>query len=153
MVWAQSPKVFLALSALFGVLDRQSSSLSPALRSLIIVRVSQLNGCSFCIDLNSNVLFSRGVSVVKVLDLSRWTTSEHFTNHEKMVLEYVEAVTYSKQEIDQRIRERLKVYFTETEIVEITALIAFQNMSTKFNNAYGIQAQGFCSIAGVELER
>ena len=44
-LWGRTPRVFLAMSAMYGALDRKSSPLPPALRSLIQVRVSQINGC------------------------------------------------------------------------------------------------------------
>jgi alkylhydroperoxidase family enzyme len=53
-LWARTPKVFLALALLYGALDRRGSPIEPALRSLVTVRVSQINGCCFCVDLNSS---------------------------------------------------------------------------------------------------
>lgn len=145
-IWAKSPKIFLALSALYGVLDRKNSPLSPSLRSLVIVRISQINGCSFCIDLNTSVLLSREISTEKALSLASWKTSEMFTALEKNTLEYAEAVTDSSKKINKELQDKMKELFSEDELVELTALIAFQNMSTKFNNAFGIEPQGFCSI-------
>ena len=144
--WAQSPSVFLTLSLFYGTLDRKSSPISPAMRSLIIVRVSQLNGCSFCIDLNTSVLLERGLAVEKVQDLHRWRESFLFSDEEKVLLDYAEAVTNSKGDIGGHIKSQMVQHFTDKELVEITALIAFQNMSTKVNNAFGIDPQGFCSL-------
>jgi len=146
IIWAKSPKIFLALSWLYGVLDRNSSPLSASLRSLVIVRISQINGCSSCIDLNTSVLLSRGISKEKALVLQNWRTSELFTNLEKVTLEYAEAVTDSSKKVKNELRSKIQGFFSETELVELTALIAFQNMSTKFNNAFGVEPQGFCSI-------
>ena len=56
LVWARQPKLFLGLSIFYGVIDRKSSPVGPALRSLVTVRVSQLNDCPFCVDLNSAIL-------------------------------------------------------------------------------------------------
>ena len=47
LAWAREPKLFAAVAALYGVLDRRSSPVSPVLRSMITVRVSQLNWCNF----------------------------------------------------------------------------------------------------------
>lgn len=145
-IWAKSPGLFLALSCLYGVLDRKKSPISPALRSIIIVRVSQLNSCNFCIDLNTKVLLSRNVSEEKALALENWTSSDLFTDLEKTVIEYTEAVSDSSKQLEQGLKNKIQGFFSETELVELTALIAFQNMSTKFNNAFGVEPQGFCSI-------
>ena len=53
LLWARVPKLFGAVAVLYGVLDRKSSPLSPVLRSLVTVRVSQINWCRFCVDINS----------------------------------------------------------------------------------------------------
>ena len=42
--------------------------------------------------------------------------------------------------------KRLKKHFEEDAIIELTALIAFQNLSSKFNSALGVTPQGFCRI-------
>jgi len=146
LVWAKSPRIFLALSWLFGSLDRKNSPITATVRSLVIVRVSQINSCSFCIDLNMSVLMKRGVSMEKIESLSNWSSSNLFNAEEKIILEYTEAVTDSTKKIDSSIKEKIRTIFNEKELVELTALIAYQNMSTKFNNAFDIEPQGFCSI-------
>jgi AhpD family alkylhydroperoxidase len=92
----QSPRLFAAIAILYGVLDRKSSPIDPVLRSLITVRVSQINVCRFCIDINSSVLAKRTGSMNKVEALDQWQESELFDNKERVVLEYVEAITYSE---------------------------------------------------------
>ncbi len=146
LIWAKSPIVFLGLSWLYASLERKKSPIAPVLRTLIIVRVSQINGCAFCIDLNTSVLCKRGVSLEKAQALTYWKQSELFSDLEKLVLEYTEVVTDSNQKISEALKHQIQSYFSEEEIVEITALIAFQNMSTKFNNAFGVAPQGFCGI-------
>jgi AhpD family alkylhydroperoxidase len=125
------------------MIDRRSSPIDPTLRSLITVRVSQLNGCHFCIDINSATLLKRGVAPDKVEALNEWQTSSHFTDCERVCLEYAEAVTLRSNAIGERLAEQLKKHFDDDGIVELTALIAFQNLSSKFNSALGVPPQGF----------
>jgi uncharacterized peroxidase-related enzyme len=146
LLWARSPRLFLGLSLLYGALDRKTSPISPALRSLIIVRVSQLNACSFCIDLNTSILMERGVSMAKVEELANWRQSSLFNEQEKIILDYTEAVTLPEQRVRDDLFKSLKQHFRDDEIIEITAIIAYQNMSTKFNTALDVPSQGFCSI-------
>jgi AhpD family alkylhydroperoxidase len=146
LIWARVPRLFAAIAILYGVLDRKSSPIDPVLRSLITVRVSQINGCRFCIDINSAVLAKRTGSMNKVEALERWQESELFDNKERVVLEYVEAVTYTGRQVDDNLTQRLYEYFNEDEIVELTGLIAFQNLSSKFNSALDLPAQGFCRL-------
>ena len=146
LLWARVPKLFAAVAILYGVLDRRSSPIDPILRSLITVRVSQINWCLFCVDLNSSVLTKRTGSMEKVEALEHWQDSALFDQKEKIVLEYVEAITYTDQQVNNALVNRLLEYFNEDEIVEITGLIAFQNLSSKFNSALDLPAQGFCRL-------
>jgi AhpD family alkylhydroperoxidase len=135
---------------LFGMIDRRSSPIDAALRSLVTVRVSQINTCSFCVDLNSAVLIKRGVSLEKVEALHIWRQSNLFDRREQTVLAYAEAMTRSDLQVKDEQVERLRCFFDDDVIVELTGLIAFQNMSSKFNSALGVPAQGFCKLSGVE---
>jgi uncharacterized peroxidase-related enzyme len=146
LLWARAPKVFLGVAFLYGMIDRKNSPLDPGLRSLVTVRVSQLNGCRFCVDINSATLLKRGVPVGKVEALDVWQQSALFSDRERVALEYAEAVTLRSDAIDERLMERLKRHFDDDAIIELTALIAFQNLSSKFNSALGVPPQGFCQI-------
>ncbi len=144
LLWARSPKLFAAVAFLYGMIDRRSSPIDPALRSLITVRVSQINTCSFCVDINSAILIRRGVSTEKVEAVDDWRHSNLFDRHEQTVLEYAEAMTRSDVQVDDDLVDRLRSYYDDDGIVELTGLIAFQNMSSKFNSALDVPAHGFC---------
>lgn len=144
-LWGRSPGAFLALTLLYRSLDRASSPLEPALRSLVQVRVSQINWCVFCVDLNSAVALERHAASEKLAALTEYEKSPLFTRREQAALAYAEAVTDPHRRVDDALFARLRQHFGDDEMVELTALIAFQNMSSKFNAALGVPAQGFCS--------
>ena len=146
LLWARVHRLFGAVAVLYGLLDRKSSPLSPVLRSLVTVRVSQINWCRFCVDINSATLAKRSGSMEKVENLAQWRESDLFDEIEKIVLEYTEAVTYSDQQVTDELIQRLKNFFDEDSIVELTGLIAFQNLSSKFNSALDVPPQGFCKL-------
>jgi len=87
LIWGRSPRVFAGVALLYGALDRRSSPLSPALRSLITVRVSQINHCAFCVDINSATLIKRGVSMEKIDALGGWRESTLFNPEERLALD------------------------------------------------------------------
>jgi AhpD family alkylhydroperoxidase len=147
LLWARAPLPFLGVAFLYGTIDRRSSPIEPALRSLVTVRVSQINHCAFCVDLNSATLLQRGASAEKVEALERWRESALFGDREQVALEYAEAMTVGRGGVDDALMERLKRHFAEDAIVELTGLIAFQNLSSRFNAALGVPAQGFCRLA------
>lgn len=146
LVWARVPKLFAAVACLYGVLDRRSSPLSPTLRALVTVRVSQLNWCRFCVDINSAVLARRSGSMAKVEALQEWRGSDIYDERERAVLDYVESVTLSERQVEDSQVQTLRRWFDDDGIVELTALIAFQNLSSKFNAALDVPAQGFCRL-------
>jgi len=146
MLWGRVPKLFATVALLYGALDRKKSPLSPELRSLVTVRVSQINWCKFCVDINSATLAKRSGSLDKVEALEKWKESDLFDEKERVVLEYTEAVTYTNEEVTDELMNRLKQFFDDNEIVELTGLIAFQNLSSKFNSALDVPTQGFCKI-------
>lgn len=146
LLWGRSPWVFAAVALLYGALDRRSSPLSPALRSLVTVRVSQINHCAFCVDINSATLAKRGVSMDKIKMLGSWRESPLFGPEERLALEYAEAMTMTGAGVSDDLRQRLQNQWTDDSIVELTGLIAFQNLSSKFNAALDVPSQGFCMI-------
>ncbi len=151
LLWARAPWLFLGVAALYGALDRRGSPLEPALRSLLTVRVSQINHCRFCVDLNSATLLRRGISEAKLRALDGWRASNLFSARERVALDYAEAITRSDLEVDDALRARVKEHFEDDAMIELTALIAFQNLSSKFNAALAVPPQGFCRLppAGV----
>ncbi len=146
LMWARSPKLFLGVAFLYGMIDRKTSPLDPALRSLVTVRVSQINHCRFCIDLNSATLLKRGASMEKIDALENWRESNLFDERERAILDYTEAVTHSDIQIEDHHMRNLRSHYEDDAIIELTGLIAFQNMSSKFNAALDVPPQGFCKL-------
>lgn len=146
-LWGRTPKVFITVALLYGALDRRSSPIEPRLRSLITVRVSQINWCAFCVDINSSLVLKRGDDPARLAELDRFESSRLFTEREKAALAYAEAVTFSDRQPAAEHFARLRSHFDDDAIIELTGLIAFQNLSSKFNAALGVEAQGFCTSA------
>jgi AhpD family alkylhydroperoxidase len=136
--------VFASVALLYGAFDRRSSPIAPSLRSLVTVRVSQINHCAFCVDINSATLAKRGAPMGKIDALPGWRDSDLFDEEERFALEYAEAMTLNR--VDDDLRERLKARWSDDALVELTGLIAFQNLSSKFNAALDVPAQGFCRL-------
>ena len=145
-LWGRTPRVFAALALLFGALDRRSSPVEPLLRALITVRVSQINWCTFCVDINSSLALKRGGNVEKLGDLPSFRSSTLFTEREKAALDYAEAMTFSDRQPTPEHFAALRRHFDDDGIIELTGLIGFQNLSSKFNAALAVEPQGFCHV-------
>lgn len=146
LLWARRPLLFLGVAAFVGFFERKSSPFPAALRALAMTRVSQINWCRFCVDLNSATALKRGISPAKLESLERWRDSNLFDEDERLVLDYAEAMTRPEPGVDDALAKRVTDRFGDDAVVELTGLIAFQNMSSKFNSALAVPAQGFCQL-------
>ncbi|MHB1286122.1 MAG: carboxymuconolactone decarboxylase family protein [Leptospirales bacterium] len=144
LLWGRLPRSFLFLTLFYRTLDRSATPIDPGLRSLITVYISQINGCRFCVDLNSATALERHVTGEKLSDLPRFGESPHYTEQERAALSFADAVTRNGELGIDALRTQVRKHFGETGLLELTALIAFQNLSSKFNNALGVLPQGFC---------
>ena len=145
-LWSYCPRALLAFLLLFKVLRRRKSPVSSGLRSLVALRVSQLTSCAFCVDMNAAMLADAGLSEAKTLALPDWRISAMFDATECLVLEYAEAVTVTPPVVSDDLFRRLQEAFSAEAIVELTAVIAFQGLSARFNAALQAQPHGFCAL-------
>jgi alkylhydroperoxidase family enzyme len=83
-----------------------------------------------------------GISDEKILALPDYAESALFDQLEKTVLEYADAMTITGRDVGDELFARIRAYFDEDAIVELTALIAFENCSSKFNRALRVPSQG-----------
>ena len=144
LTWARVPAYYLALAHFYAAIERKSSRLEPGLRALVQTRISQMNHCAFCVDINAMVAAERSGSAEKALAVDGWCDSALYSARERLALEYAEAVTAGT--VSDALADAVKAEFGEDGLVELTGLAAFQNMSAKFNAALDIPAQGFCKL-------
>lgn len=147
-LWGRMPLTFLMLTLFYRTLDRAGSPIEPALRALLQVRISQINWCAFCVDLNGAAALERAVAPEKLAALERYETSPHYAERERAALAFAEALTDPARRVDDACFARLRTHFGDQAVLELSALAAFQNLSSKFNTALGVPAQGFCARIG-----
>ena len=82
----------------------------------------------------------------KLREAANWRDSRLFSEEERLALDYAERMTITGERVDDALFARLKVRFSEAQIVELTAAVALENFRSKFNPPLGIEAQGFCLI-------
>ena len=146
LMWARKPSLFVLFSGMWATLSRKSSPLPPLTRALVQVYVAKLNWCEFCVDLNSLNLATQTNGEEKLLELENWQHSPLFTEQEKTALAWTKAMSGDCSHFSEELRKDINSYYTEDQIMELTALIAFQNMSARFNAALDIPAQGLCKV-------
>ncbi len=87
-----------------------------------------------------------GAAEDKIRDVARASESPLFAADERAALEYAAVMTITGQKVSDALFARLRSYFSEAQIVELTAAVALENFRSKFNVALGIEAQGFCVL-------
>lgn len=82
-----------------------------------------------------------GVSDEKILALDEYATSPLYEEKERVALQYAERMTKTDQDVDDELFSRLRLFFDEDALVELTAAIAWENSSSKFNRALRVPSQ------------
>jgi len=84
-----------------------------------------------------------GLSTEKIEALHDYAKSPLFTDAEKVALEYADAMTDTRRDVDDALFERLQRQYDDDTIAELTMIIAWENASSRFNRAFRIPSQGF----------
>jgi len=118
-------------------------SLDPTLAAMATMAPSALIGCTWCLDFGYWEHTHRGVPAAKLRDVPIWRESDVYTDLERRVLEYAEAMTVTPPEVTDEMVEALRTDLSDEQLVELTALVALENQRSRVNAALGLTSQGF----------
>ena len=82
-----------------------------------------------------------GISDQKIDALADYSTSDDYTPEERVALEYADAITLSDQDVSDDLFAKVRQFYDDDAIVELTAIIAWENASSKFNRALRVPSQ------------
>ena len=121
-----SPEVYNALVQAKIALEK--SELDGALIELVYLRVSQINGCAFCLEMHSKALRKSGVAQAKLDALAGWRVSHHFSEQERAALAWAESVTQiATTHAEDDVYLPLLDHFSAKEISDLTFAISLMN--------------------------
>lgn len=121
-----SPEVYNALVQAKKALE--NSALDTTLTELIYLRISQINGCAFCLEMHSKALRKAGVEQSKLDALAGWRVSQHFSQQEQAALAWAESVTdIARTHAEDDVYLPLLEVFTAREISDLTYAIGLMN--------------------------
>jgi alkylhydroperoxidase family enzyme len=86
---------------------------------------------------------NEGISAQQLLELAHFETSPAFSDLEKLVLRYAEAMTSTPVEVPDALFAALRSHLSPQQMVELTSAIAWENYRARFDHAFGIEAEGF----------
>jgi alkylhydroperoxidase family enzyme len=137
--------------ALFELMVQRWHRLDQGLKDLAVMAAAARIGCAWCLDFGYwEATVNHRVPAEKIRAVPGWRGSAVFTELERLVLEYAEAMTGTPPSVTDELAGRLRAHLDEAQLVELTAMVAVENLRSRINSALGLTAQGFkdrCELA------
>jgi AhpD family alkylhydroperoxidase len=106
----------------------EQSGLEESLQNLIKLRVSQINGCAYCIDMHWKDLRAAGEPEQRLYGLDAWEESPYYTDRERAALAWAESVTNIQEgHVPDAVFDRVKEFFNDKEIADLTLAVTAIN--------------------------
>jgi len=132
-------KAMLGLSA-----HVSKSGLEKRLLELVDFRVSQINGCAYCLDMHSKDLRAGGETEQRLYLLDAWRESPFYTERERAALAWAEAVTLVREgHVPDEVFEQARAQFTEEELANLTLAVVAINGWNRLNIAFRTEPGGY----------
>ena len=117
--------------------------LDPTLKALAVMSSAVAIGCSWCVDFGHWISTQEGVDPAKLRAVPRWRDSDVFTDLERRVMAYAEAMSAGPPEVTDEMVADLRRDLDDAALVELTMMVAVENSRSRFNAALGLTSQGF----------
>jgi len=145
-VWARIPAASIGMAFAMWGIEEVSKGLDPKIKRLANLRTAQMVGCPFCIDIISSIGQKEGISDEQMDALGDFERSPLFTTAERAALRYAEEICRTPVKVPDPVFAELKRHFNSTQIAELTAQVALENLRSRFNRALEIPSDGFCPL-------
>ncbi|MGG7571881.1 carboxymuconolactone decarboxylase family protein [Streptomyces sirii] len=127
-------------------------ALDPALKHLAELVSAAAIGCSWCVDFGYWQADRLGLPLTKISKVPAWRDhQESFTELERLVMEYTEAMTATPPTVTDELAESLRGRLGEAAFVELTMMVAVENLRSRVNSAMGLHSQGFSDNCAIPL--
>ena len=128
--------------SLFELQVERWKRLDSGLKDLAVMAVAASIRCSWCMDFGYWESTTRhDVLAEKIRAIPDWQDSEVFTELERLVMLYAEAMTATPPLVTDELVDQLRQHLDEAELVELTAIIAVENLRSRMNSALGLTDQ------------
>ncbi|RNM11546.1 carboxymuconolactone decarboxylase family protein [Nocardioides pocheonensis] len=148
-VYWHNQKVLMSMAGIGGKVQKWDAC-DEQLKSFAHMAVAAQVGCSWCLDFNYFEAHNKDLDMVKAREIPRWRESEAFSPLEREVLAYAEAMTETEPTATDELVASLREQLGDAALVELTAIIAFANFTTRANVALGIESDGFAAACGLK---
>jgi len=133
----------------FGRRTESWNRLDPTLATFATMAAAATVGCSFCLDLHYFMTHNRGLDEAKAREVPRWRESTAFTDLERRVMAYAEAMSQTPLTVTDEMSAALLEELGAPALLELTARIGTMNMTARGNVALGIRSQEFSASCGL----
>ncbi len=148
-VYWHNQKVLMSMAGLGGKIQKWDAC-DEQLKSFAHMAVASQVGCSWCLDFNYFEANNKNLDMDKAREIPRWRESDAFSPLEREVLAYAEAMTVTEPTVTDEMVASLRAQLGDAALVELTAIIAFANFTTRPNVALGIESDGFAAACGLK---
>lgn len=134
-----------AFKALYNVaIYLAKSPVEQPLLNLIYFRVSQINGCAYCLDMHSKDLRANGETEQRLYMLEAWRESPVYSERERAALAWAEAVTkLTNNNVPDDVYAQARSHFSETELIDLTLAVTTINTYNRLNIAFRTKAGNY----------
>jgi AhpD family alkylhydroperoxidase len=134
-----------AMQGLFSLGSYLSkSTIEHSLLDLINFRVSQINGCAYCLDMHAKDLRASGESEQRLYVLSAWREAPFYSDRERAALAWAEAVTnVNRNHVPDKVYEEAGKQFSEMELLDLTMAVITINCFNRINVAFRVEAGSY----------
>jgi AhpD family alkylhydroperoxidase len=140
--YAHAPGLLLGYG-LFELAVAKAHRVPERLKVLAELKAAALTQCEWCIDVGSPIAYRAGVEEPQLLALAHYRESDRFSELEKLVLDYAAGITSTPVSVSDELSAKLREHLDDAQLVELTNVIAVENMRGRFNLALGIGSAGF----------
>jgi AhpD family alkylhydroperoxidase len=141
-LYAKGQKAMHALLELGQYVNK--SAIEHRLLNLVAFRVSQINGCAFCLDMHSKDLRAEGETEQRLYSLEAWREAPYYTDRERAALEWAEAITLVREgHVPDAVYETARKQFSEEELVDLTVAAAATGVWNRINVAFRTPAGNY----------
>jgi AhpD family alkylhydroperoxidase len=128
-------------------------ALDPHLKTFASIAAAGAIGCSWCMDFGYFMAHTDGLDESKVREVPRWRESDVFTDTERAVLEYAEAMSATPLTVTDEMVAHLDDLLGHAAMIELTYTVALENERSRFNAAMGLESQGYSDVCELPLAR
>jgi 4-carboxymuconolactone decarboxylase len=141
-IYAHQPRLLFG----YGMLEDATARLHRVpkrLKVLAELKAATLSHCEYCIDIGSQVARRAGITEEELLALPSYRDSGAFDELELLVIDYAVGMSSTPVDVPDELFAKLREHFDDEQLVELTNIVAVENMRGRFNLALGIGSAGF----------